>query len=120
MIITIAIILIVLAILDAIKDTLYSHFSRSIFSQLNPKFWKSLESWKYAKRIPILDYPIDAWHICKSLMLWLIFIPFTLVLAPMWQIVSTDWNYVLIWLIIGTTYTLIFNLFYNFLLIRKK
>lgn len=57
----------VAAIFDAIKDTLYSHFSNSVFKNKPAKFWRADLSWQYAYRIPIIDYPIDAWHISKSI-----------------------------------------------------
>lgn len=113
------IILILISILDAIKDTLYNRFSKSIFKNLNPKFWKSLESWKHAKVIPILKYPIDGWHLTKSIMLWLIFIPFSIILNDKLTIVDGFWNYIILWALIGVLYTLVFNLFYNKILFKK-
>lgn len=51
------------AFMDTIDE---GHFGNSIFRNLNQKFWYRPESWKWAKKI--FNYPVDAWHIAKSLM----------------------------------------------------
>lgn len=54
-------------VFNAFMDTIEEgHFTNSIFSDWNQKFWFKWESWKYAKKI--FGYPVDAWHIAKSLM----------------------------------------------------
>lgn len=53
-------------ILNAFMDTIEEgHFSNSIFKTWDQRFWYKWQSWKYAKKI--LGYPVDAWHIAKSL-----------------------------------------------------
>ena len=56
------------AIFNAFMDIVEAEtFSKSIFSHWNPKFWYKRESWKHAKKI--FSYPIDGWHLSKSLMI---------------------------------------------------
>lgn len=52
------------AFMDIVEN---EHFYASIFSHWNPKFFYKRESWKYAKKV--FSYPIDGWHIAKSLMI---------------------------------------------------
>lgn len=56
------------ALLNAVMDSLEEgKFTNSVFKNFNQKFWYKRESWKHARRI--FNYPVDAWHIAKSLML---------------------------------------------------
>jgi hypothetical protein len=96
------------AFLNAIMDTLEEgHFNNSIFKNLNQKFWFKYESWKYAKKI--IGYPLDAWHICKTLMI----ICLAGAVAPS---VTFFPNYWLNFLALGGMWNLIFNVLYNHLL----
>lgn len=96
------------ALLNAIMDTLEEgHFVHSIFRNLNPKFWHKYESWKYAKKI--FGYPLDAWHICKSLMILCL----AGATAPS---VTVFPNYWLNFIALGVVWNIIFNLFYNHIL----
>jgi hypothetical protein len=94
--------------LNAFMDTIdEGHFGNSIFKEWNPKFWYKWQSWKYAKKIG--NYPLDAWHIAKSLMwtcvsLGAIVYYRTGPIFPYWPLDFTA---------IGLTIMLTFNLFYN-------
>jgi hypothetical protein len=49
-------------------DTLdEGHFTGSVFSHLDPKFWHKRVSCDYAKQI--FGYKLDAWHLTKSFMI---------------------------------------------------
>ena len=93
----VTLLLIVLAgFFNAVMDTLFTHFSQSIFKNLNPLFWNPEESWQnkwaqpfpqpyepkwyyfgfpppYKERFPysstIFVFLTDAWHLAKALML---------------------------------------------------
>lgn len=104
-----AILLILAAISNAVMDSLEEgRFQRSVFRKFNPKFWYKEESWKYAKRV--FKYPIDAWHLAKSLMC--IFITFAISVNIHFPLLGSV-------VILGGIWILIFNLLYNKLL-RKK
>jgi hypothetical protein len=96
------------ALLNGVMDSLEEgHFHRSIFRNLNPKFWYKYESWKHAKMI--FGYRLDAWHICKSLMI----ICLAAAVAPSVIIFP---NYWLNLASLGVIWNLIFNAFYNHIL----
>jgi len=40
-----------------------SHFDKSVFKKLNPKFYCKSISWQYAKTI--FGVHLDFWHLCK-------------------------------------------------------
>lgn len=95
-------------VLNAFMDTIEEgHFGKSIFKNLDPKFWYKWQSWKYAKKIG--GYPLDAWHIAKSLW-WssmvggIITYYFTGPIFPHW---------ILDFATLGLVPMLTFNLFYN-------
>lgn len=91
-------------VLNAFMDTIEEgHFSNSIFRNWNPKFWYKWQSWKYAKKI--FNYPLDAWHIAKSLM-W----TFVSLGVVMYQEI---FNPYLDFATIGLVIMLTFNVFYN-------
>jgi len=96
------------AVFNAFMDRISEgRFQKSIFKNLNPKFWYAWESWKYAKKI--FNYPLDAWHLAKSLMwtsvsLGAIVYYKTGPIFPYWPL-----DFVTIGLVIMLT----FNTFYN-------
>lgn len=96
------------ALLNAIMDTLEEgKFTNSIFKKLDPKFWYKYESWKHAKMI--FGYRLDAWHICKSLMI--------MCLAGATAHGMTIFpNYWLNFIALGVVWNIIFNVFYNHIL----
>lgn len=98
---------VVAAIFDAFIDTLEEgHFSNSIFKNLDPKFWSKSESWKYAKKI--IGYPVDAWHLGKSAMI------FCLAGAIMEGYEAFPIS-ILNFLSLGLAWNLVFDLFYNYI-----
>jgi hypothetical protein len=95
-------------VFDAFMDTIdEGHFGNSIFRNMNPKFWYKAESWKWAKKIG--GYPLDAWHLAKSLM-WICVSLGAVVyhyfgsIFPFWPL---DFG------AIGLVIMLTFNIFYN-------
>ena len=100
-----SIVLVILAaLLNSMMDTVTHHFSTSIFKHLEIKFWNPNVSWEYATNI--LGYPIDFWHICKTLML------FSLMAAMiLYNQITT--HPLLDWAILGSVWNIVFNIFYN-------
>lgn len=99
--------MILAGILNAFMDTIEEgRFGRSVFKDLDPKFWYKWQSWKYAKRIG--NYPIDAWHIAKSL--WWCCVPAT---AIAYYFTGPMFNWILDFPVMGFTAMVTFNLFYN-------
>lgn len=90
------ILFLIAALLNAFMDIIENeNFHKSIFKNLNQRFWYKRESWKYAYKI--FGWKFDAWHIAKSLMIILItlsiilykpFIPIIdmIVLGVVWNI----------------------------------
>lgn len=95
--------IILAAVLNSLMDIFENeNFHKSIFNDLNQKFWYKRESWKYAKKL--FGYKFDAWHICKSLMI----ICFCLALV----FYKPIFGYIDI-LFYGALWNLTFNIFYN-------
>ena len=93
------------AVCDLVEN---ENFYNSVFRNLNEHFWYKRISWKYAKRV--FKYPIDAWHISKSIAI------ICFVLSASFAPPLPWW---LILLVGGVAYNLSFNLFYNKIL-RKE
>jgi hypothetical protein len=119
-------------VLDAVMDTLKDHYSISIFTKFNAKFWNPAYSWtnKYINNDKAqghvkfklfgisLDYPdalTDAWHIAK------VFREFFNILAIISAIYlhSNVIEAIIFLSILGIIRNLCFNLFYNIILIKK-
>ena len=98
------------SICNAIMDTLTHHFGYSIFKNKNEEFWNPNESWKFVNFLPFTKYRADAWHLLKSAMI--IFICLAIVFANKFNIVD--------FVLLGTLWNIIFNVFYNYLLISNK
>ena len=116
----------------AVMDTLQYHFySSKIYYTLrkptqsywwNPEFsWKN----KYIDRYPPnglrkwlwFDVPcVDAWHTFKSLMIVFICLSIAFFRMP---VPETWYNIMLIFVVFGVFWNLIFNLFYNKILLKK-
>lgn len=64
----------VAAIMNAVMDRVENlpAFNRSIFSHLDKRWWCKEVSWQYVKFIPVMRYRPDAWHLAKSVMLFLL------------------------------------------------
>jgi hypothetical protein len=98
----IALIFVVLgAFFKAVADTLDHHFSISVFKNLNPKFW-DLDVSEPKK---IFNYPLDAWHIVKSLELG------CLLAVPL--VYKPEFVWYVDYAIGGAAFIAVFNLFYN-------
>ena len=90
----------VAAIFNAAMDKVENeNFYTSIFRNLNPNFWYKRQSWNKAKKIG--GYKFDAWHLAKSLMLLMLFLPYGFLIS--WKFFG----------IAGLTWIVVFNLFYN-------
>jgi hypothetical protein len=101
-----------MAISKAIADTLYHHFTTSIFKWKDPRFWNPDISWKYVGFIKLTSFHPDAWHFANSGFLFSAF-----AVMAIHKPILSHWYYEIgaggIWFI------LVFNLFYNHILIRK-
>lgn len=89
------------AAMDSMEE---GHYTNSIFSRWNPNFWYKRESWKTAKRI--FGYPIDGWHLSKSLMLMCLVSAACLSFEPFP-------HFLLNLLTLGGVWIFVFDLFYN-------
>jgi hypothetical protein len=98
------------SICNAIMDTLTHHFSQSIFRNKNDKFWNPNISWQYNNFLPLTKYRVDAWHLFKSAMI--IFICLAIVSAKKLNIID--------FVLLGSLWNLVFNIFYNHVLINNK
>lgn len=114
---------------NAIMDTLTHHFSVSVFSKKDRSFWYPTESGDLARRIyfdvylnrkkdkkiRFIDYPVDAWHLCKSAMI----IMWLLTAYSFAVIYGRDMN---VWhlLFLGVNGNLTFKIFYDYILRTDK
>ena len=90
------------ACMDRVETTI--HFNASVFRDLNPKFFSKVDS-AGAKRLPFTNYPINFWHICKSVMICsLLAIPF---------VHNTLFHPLIDYVIFGLLYNITFELFYS-------
>lgn len=102
-----AIFLMLAAMFNALMDSVEyeTAFEKSIFSNLNPKWWCKSISWEYVKFLPLTKYRPDAWHLAKSLMV--VFIVLAIVVAVP---VSHPLPH---FVLLGLIWNMSFNLFYN-------
>ncbi len=113
------ILVIIGSICSAIMDTLKDHFPVSIFKNLNNQWWNPEISWKnkifykhqtnWKKYVP--DSLSDAWHTFKTIMLWSL-IGAIVFYSPIFY----NYGYFIIY---GFSWILVFNLFYNHLLVKR-
>jgi len=100
--------IIIAALMNASMDMLENEvaFNKSIFRNLDKKFWLKSESWSYA--LKIFGWKFDAWHIAKSTMIT------SMILAMVYYtpIINTLGDI----LIYGIAWNASFNVFYNQLL----
>jgi hypothetical protein len=95
---------------------------RSIFNsrKLDDKFWNPSISWSTAPYIPLTKYKVDAWHLFKSGMIC--FLVGSIVTA--WQsekpFFDVWWFYLMVYVFLGIGWNMVFNLFYNHILLKKK
>lgn len=108
-----SLLLILLAsIFKAIADSLAHHFDTSVFKKLPKQFWNPAESYKYVKFIPLTKFRPDAWHLSNSAMI------ISFICAVIFYEQQLKWVWEL--LIGGTAFNLMFSLFYDSILRRKK
>lgn len=119
----IAVIFLILgAICNACMDTLAHHYYNSIFNRkgYNAKFWNPVLSSTEAYIIPYTKYKLDAWHLFKSLMIC--FLIGAIIMS--WQsgeaILNVWWFYLTVYIFLGIGWNLVFNLFYNIILVRHE
>ncbi len=130
MIILSAIFLFTIAVIcNAVMDTLTHHFDTSIFKSLQVSFWNPSVSWKnkYIDNDPTKPMKkelvafTDAWHFFKSLTI--ICLCESLVLACYYfnhTSIKYYWKSAIVFFVsIGTYWNLLFDLFYNKILISK-
>ena len=105
---------------NAIMDTLVHHYSTSIFKNWDSSFWNPSISWK--RKLPhwVPDALSDGWHIMKlcHILSFLLAIVFY---NPIWDTnLGLVTNIGFDFLTLGITRNLVFNLFYDKILIRGK
>lgn len=105
------------SMLNAVMDTLQFHFYSSVFSRRDPKFWDPAVSWKGSYVLPFTKYKLDAWHMSKSLMI--IFQALACVILLFGDYDYGFFRVFLILIIYGIIWNGVFNLFWNYLLVRK-
>ncbi len=94
-----------MAFLSACMDAFENeNFFESIFKECNQRFWYKRESWKWAKKF--FGYRLDAWHVCKSLLV------ICIALLPSSKFEGDWWVIVLN---IGVIWNLVFSLFYHWI-----
>lgn len=115
------------AILDACQDTLEHHYRNSIFCKKgdeNNRFWNMEESNKNPIYVPKTKYKVDAWHLVKSIKI--ILLAMSLVFALFnkeigWLGLELNLTVIIVSLIIlGVVWNGLFNLFYNYILIKNN
>jgi len=94
------------AMTNAIMDTIAFHFSRSIFKH-STWFW-TVD--KY--RMKVGGYPVNAWHLAKSLMIMLMVVG-AMLYEPIVNPYSDFFIYGIVW-------NVFFNIMFNKILIETK
>ena len=98
------------AIANATMDTLKDHFEKSIFKDMNKFFWHPSESFN-AKPLFLGIVELDAWHICKYILLAFLFL-FAMCYKPILP-------YMLDYLAMFFWWGLWFEAFYSFIYVKK-
>lgn len=109
------------AALKAAADTMADHYSVSIFRKKDPKFWNKTVSAANAKFIPGTKYRLDGWHLANSG--WILFFLLFGFIHP--QVLKETFLVTLLYVIgclaaWGAYFIMVFNFFYNKVLIAKK
>jgi len=113
---------------DAADDIIWNKtkYDASIFKKLkNQAFWDMDRYWN---KVPVIyGYPVNAWHILKSLKLICVFIlPFlylmlkTTIFSLMFPSINIYLGMFLDFLFIGFFEVSVFNIFYNKIFFKKK
>jgi len=82
-------------------------FNKSVFNHFDVKFWLKEVSWQYATKV--LGWKADCWHIAKSFLV--IFIVISIMTYS--PILGGVFDFIIFWI----AWNLVFNLFYNKLLV---
>lgn len=101
---TAGILILLAAIFKAVADTLAHHFDTSVFKGKNTAFWNPLHP-DNDKVKKIGGYPLDAWHLANSAMI------FSFILAAIFNDLPFLWWLQLIGF--GVLFNLVFVLFYD-------
>lgn len=98
---------------NAGMDTMFHHWSASVFRFWNPTFWDPKISWQRKYSLPkwVPDAFSDGWHIFKWLMLACLFVGVSLPSA----FLEWYWNSLFGWI----SFTIGFYLGYKWLFIKK-
>ncbi len=111
------------AVMDKTKDTI--QFENSIFKNKNPLFWDDQQS--DGVFIPHTRYKVNAWHLSKSLVLFILLGLLPIAYDPFCiRFLGKIFSYpkitgaILDIAIMGTLWIQVFNLFYNNILKSKK
>jgi hypothetical protein len=103
------------AMFKAVADTVQHHFGASIFFRLPKKWWKYFDpdiSWQAIPFLPLTKYRPDCWHIANSLMQ-------ACFLLAIFCYKPTGFGRVMDFVMCSLMVVMVFNLFYNRILIRK-
>ena len=110
------------AIFKSASDNMADHYDKSIFTRFNnPMFWDKSVSWqrKYNKGWQYWDPISDAWHIsngcmiCSFIAAGIFFPTFNLIFNPVF-------TSIIIFIVSGVLFTLVFNTFYNHIFKKKS
>lgn len=118
-------------IFDAVMDTCSDHFYSSVFKNLNPSYWNKNVSWinKYVNKDPKQGFkkmlgiviPVaftDAWHMAKSLKEIFNCLALT---AALYIDFPYSINIIILYFVVaGVLRNIIFDIFYNIILVNKK
>ncbi len=135
----ISLVLFILAsICSSVMDVTSFHFETSIFSKLNPKFWNESESWKNKyqdwdggnfkrkKLIWNINLPVcftDSWHMFKTTMIFLV-VGAIVLYKPTLSCFDLGFCKPLLYLfdfvLFGTAWNCMFNIFFNRILVKKN
>jgi len=113
-----AIFIVIAAICNAVMDKLHSHYNKSIFKNLNSKWWNPSESWKnkwkngdpsqgeaYLGSSTVFVFLTDAWHFFQFLFLTFMFLGVVLY-SPMV-------NWIIDFIIYHVAFGMVFELFFS-------
>ena len=103
-------------------DTLVHHYGTSIFSKWKPEFWNPAISWKNKHTSWLPDTLTDGWHIAKlsNILSWLLWGGSIAYFGWIGLFDNKIIDIIFNLIIMGVIRNLVFNLFYNKLLIRSK
>lgn len=113
------------AICNAVMDTLSHHYSTSVFTSYDPKYWNPKYSWKNKyvdwdggnRKMRPMFWILDAWHLFKSCMI--VFLCLSVVTFPMMYVVCPWWFGMALYVgVYGLLWNITFSAFYHRFFIR--